>query len=742
VTSKSSPKPNLNSTAMWQSLAVRIEEFVNSWESATMFPPDMAQHLVNVPGGERRLTLIELIKVDLEYRWNRDFPKKTCEDYLADFEELKQDLPLELLYEEFHVRMQAGESADDVNILQRFPEQAQELRPLLGTAESQQETTLIHRTAKKKLQFQAGERIDDFDLLKNLGEGAFGMVFLAWQRSMQRQVALKVTADRGSEPQTLAQLDHENIIRVYDQRSLPDEGLRLMYMQYASGGTIKSVIDHVRGRTPHELTGLDYLAAIDAELRKRGIEPPTNSGLRQRIAVMKWPELVCWLGGQMARSLHYAYGKGVLHRDIKPANVLLTEEGVPKLADFNISFSAKLEGSTPLAYFGGSLAYMSPEQLEANSAAYKRTASDLDNRSDLYSLGVLLWELLTLQRPFDQDKVEQSWGHTIKQMLFSRENGARAESLNPSVNQVAPGLPAVLCRCLSHEREGRNRDGAELARDFEFCLFPETQRLLYPRSSWWTRVAQHFPVTTIVGLTLIPNAIAGVLNYHYNHEAVVQNMKNAEGVFALLVVVLNSTLFTAGILIGIYRMSRVGRYVWNAPARAKLSDEECERVRVLATRLGHEAAMIGVVLWILGGILFPVLMHIGLKQGEVPMYIHFVSSLILCGLIAAVYPFYIVTLLSLHRFYPLLVRLGTMHDEDRRALENLRRWSWIYLGLAALVPLIAGAMLAMIQSPSRWAAASSAFIGIAGVAAAWFAVRRIQQDIDALEIVTRMESGR
>lgn len=727
---------------MWQSLAVRIEEFVNSWESATMFPPDMAEHLANVPQEERRLTLIELIKVDLEYRWNRDFPKKTCEDYLADYAELKQDLPIELLYEEFHVRRQAGEAPEDLKIMERFPDQAGELRHLLGTAQSQQETTLIHRTAKKKLQFQAGERIDDFDLLKNLGEGAFGMVFLAWQRSMQRQVALKVTADRGSEPQTLAQLDHENIIRVYDQRSLPDEGLRLMYMQYASGGTIKSVIDHVRGRNPSELTGLDYLAAIDAELRKRGIDPPTNSGLRQKIAVMKWPELVCWLGGQMARSLHYAYGKGVLHRDIKPANVLLTEEGVPKLADFNISFSAKLEGSTPLAYFGGSLAYMSPEQLEANSAAYKRTASDLDNRSDIYSLGVLLWELLTLQRPFDQDKVEQSWGHTIKQMLCSREFGARPESLDPSVNQIAPGLPAVLCRCLSHEREGRNRNGAELARDFEFCLFPETQRLLYPKSFWWTHVAQHFPLTAIIVLTLIPNAISGVLNYLYNHEAVVQHMKNAEGVFHVLVAVLNSTLFTAGVLLGIYRMHRVCKYVWNAPARDALTDEECTRARVLATRLGHEAASIGVVLWTLGGILFPVLMHIGLNQGEFPMYIHFVSSLFLCGLIAAVYPFYIVTLLSLHRFYPLLVRLGSMHDEDRRALENLRRWSWIYLGLAALVPLFALFMLSMSQSSSRWAAASSAFIGIAGFAAAWFAVRRIQQDIDALEIVTRMESGR
>ncbi len=729
---------------MWQSLAVRIEEFVNSWETATMFPPDLTQHLNGVPNEERRMTLIELIKVDLEYRWNRAFPKKTCEDYLADYAELQQDLPLELLYEEFHVRMQAGEAAADVNILNRFPQQARELRPLLGTSESQQETTIIHRSAKKKLQFQAGERIDDFDLLKNLGEGAFGMVFLAWQRSMQRQVALKVTADRGSEPQTLAQLDHENIIRVYDQRSLPDDGLRLMYMQYASGGTIKSVIDFVRGRPYTELTGLDYLAAIDAELRKRGIDPPTNSGLRQKLAVMKWPELICWLGGQLARSLHYAYGKGVLHRDIKPANVLITEEGVPKLADFNISFSAKLEGATPLAYFGGSLAYMSPEQLEANSAAYDRTASDLDNRSDIYSLGVLLWELLTLARPFDQDKVEQSWGHTIKQMLYSRQDGANPESLDPSVNQIAPGLPAVLCRCLSPDREGRSRDGKELARDFEFCLYPETQRLLYPRNSWWTNFAQKYPVTTITLLTLIPNAIAALLNIFYNYDAVIRPMENAEGIFRTFIAIINTVFFSTGLLIGGLRVNRVCHYVWNAKARAALTDEQCRDVRILSTRLGHEISVLGIALWTLSGFVWPIMMHFALGAGGINMYLQFFTSLFICGLIAAVYPFLLITLLSLHRFYPLLVRLGTMGERDRQALEKLRRWSWIYIGFAALVPLLAVVMILFFNRTDslQWAAASTASLGIAGVFAAWFAVRRIQQDLDALDIVTRMESVR
>src|SRR5271155_5065425 len=96
-----------------------------------------------------------------------------------------------------------------------------------------------------------GDQIDDFDLLAELGSGAFAKVFLARQRSMQRLVALKGSCDQSTEPQTLAQLDHDYIVRVYDQRLLPERRLRLLYMQYVSGGTLQAVIYRVR-QTPPE----------------------------------------------------------------------------------------------------------------------------------------------------------------------------------------------------------------------------------------------------------------------------------------------------------------------------------------------------------------------------------------------------------------------------------------------------------------------------------------------------------
>lgn len=93
--------------------------------------------------------------------------------------------------------------------------------------------TLITRPPTRETldDVEVGQQVDDFDLLMGLGSGAFGRVFLARQRSMQRLVAVKISHDHGNEPQTLAQLDHDYIVRVFDQRLLEDRKLRLLYMQ-------------------------------------------------------------------------------------------------------------------------------------------------------------------------------------------------------------------------------------------------------------------------------------------------------------------------------------------------------------------------------------------------------------------------------------------------------------------------------------------------------------------------------
>ena len=111
---------------------------------------------------------------------------------------------------------------------------------LLGLTQDNGTTAIYQNAGKEKLEkIHPGDRIDDFELIARLGEGAFAHVFLARQISMQRLVAVKISADHGMEPQTLAQLDHDHIVRVYDQRTVADSGLRLLYMQYVAGGTLR-----------------------------------------------------------------------------------------------------------------------------------------------------------------------------------------------------------------------------------------------------------------------------------------------------------------------------------------------------------------------------------------------------------------------------------------------------------------------------------------------------------------------
>src|SRR4051812_3817103 len=352
-------------------------------------------------------------------------PLRRAEEYAAEFPELSEGgIPCDLLYEEFHLRRRAGDPVDLKEYQERFPERASELGRLLGVVSTYATTTL--RAPQPMVHLNPGDQVDDFDLLTLLGEGAFAKVFLARQRSLQRLVALKVSANRGVEPQTLAQLDHPHIVRVYDQRTLPGGGMRLLYMPYVSGGTLQSVLQHVRAVPADKRSGPTLGEAIHRVLQRRGEEPPVEAPVRARFAEMTWPQAVAWLGVRLADALHYAHRRGVLHRDIKPANVLLTADGAPRLADFNVGHCSKLDGVSPKAFFGGSLVYMSPEQLEAFNPAHERDPASLDGRSDIFSLGVTLWELLTGDRPFGPEEVGGPLAIAIAELTARRKAGLPA----------------------------------------------------------------------------------------------------------------------------------------------------------------------------------------------------------------------------------------------------------------------------------------------------------------------------
>ncbi len=173
-------------------------------------------------------------------------------------------------------------------------------------------------------------------------------------------------------------------------------------MQYVAGGTLQGVIEHARGMAPTMRSGRTLIEAIDVALVGATVKSPPEWALDDSLSAGKYELARSRVLARRAtgrRSTAYAHTRGVLHRDVKLGECAGGGEGHPKLADFNISFS-KIDGTTPAAYFGGSLAYMSPEQLEACDPAHGRQPEETDGRSDVYSLGVMLWGVADVAAAF------------------------------------------------------------------------------------------------------------------------------------------------------------------------------------------------------------------------------------------------------------------------------------------------------------------------------------------------------
>ena len=719
-----------HAAATWDVLAGQVQAFIQAWE-ARPEPPDLAEFVADGPTNLRRLVLCEIIKVDLDYRWSRGRQPRTVEDYLAAYPELASGgPPCDLLYEEFHVRKRAGDPVDPQNYLKRFPGQAAELGRLLGLEAPHLSTSLFKKQQVELV--DAGGAIDDFDLFTLLGKGAFARVFLARQRSMQRLVALKVSGASGDEPQTLAQLDHAHIVRVFDQRLLPERGLRLLYMQYVSGGTLQSVLDVLRRTPAAERDGRTLLRAVDEAVAQRGELPPAASALRDRLAACTWPEAVCWLGARLAEALDYAHRQGVLHRDVKPANVLLTAEGSPKLADFNVSFSCKLDGANPAAFFGGSLAYMSPEQLEAFNPAHQRDPADLDGRADLYSLCVVLWELLAGRRPFRDDALGEDWGKMLARMTDQRRKGIGAEERAALPPGLPAGLAQVLRAGLDPDPDRRPPTGAALARELDLCLRPRARDLLHPPAGDWRSFVRRFALPAVVMAIVLPNALGALFNIAYNRSEIIAHIAGAEPVFWNVQAAINGVAFPAGIAVMTWLTWPAARAVRRADVGRTPDPGGPGRPRLRCLVLGDLAAVISVVEWLLAGLAFPLLLCAFLGPQPPWFYVRFVISLALCGLIAAVHPFFAATFLAVRALLPALMRGRGLSAEELGGMERLKRRTGLYLLLAAAAPMLTVAAWAATGSEDRTALAALSAVGLVGFGAAFVLARAIQGDLDAL----------
>jgi serine/threonine protein kinase/Tfp pilus assembly protein PilF len=330
---------------------------------------------------------------------------------------------------------------------------------------------------------QIGDKILGFELVEELGQGAFARVFLARQVSLaQRPVALKVTLRPTREAEKLARLQHTHIVPVYSVHDAAP--VQIICMPYLGRRTIADLIRVFRD--DHASRGLEYRktsgtrpAKTTAFTDARSIPKPTPLTGNHRLPLNladgeTLPTLVgdqtavLQVLGQLAAGLAHAHDRGILHLDLKPANVLIADTGEPMLLDFNLSFDTE---QPERELIGGTVPYMSVEQLQDLRT---KGRGQVDARSDLYSLGVMAFEMLTGTVPFPA-----SFLADIDGLIAARKKGPPSlRELNP---EVSPAVESMIHKLLAPEPQDRYQSATQFQMDIERHL--NDQSLVYARET-------------------------------------------------------------------------------------------------------------------------------------------------------------------------------------------------------------------------------------------------------------------
>lgn len=722
-------------------LTVHLEAFLQAWET-NGYGPCLADHLPDAADPDRSLVLIELIKADLEYRYRSDGPVLRLEDYQAEHPELVEPdgMPVELIFEEYHFRSRCSDNAVDVNdCLTRFPDKADEIRRGLFV-EQPGSRSLSGRQLSEM--YQPGDHIGDFYLMSTLGIGAFGCVFLARQESMQRLVALKVSSDRGTEAQTLAQLDHPNIVRVYDQVRVPDQDLRLLYMHFAAGGTLQAVVK--AASVAETKDGHIVADCIARALEKTGVLSSQHLSLKNEMADKPWADVTCLMGMELAQALQDAHRQGVLHRDVKPANVLLEADGTARLADFNISFHADVESDDAATSFGGSLAYMSPEQLAACDPNHEIQPCDLDERSDIYSLGILLWELMYGSRPFADEVDSEGWSETLSGMRQLRTDGV-SDPPRPPASATEELLLSILLRCLESDPAARYRNAGELAQELNLCRQPRIAQLIQKSQTGWQSVALAWPLLAFLFAAVAPHVAAAIFNLYYNEQQIIANLGQGEQQrFTQLVIIINGIAFSVAFAFCI---------AYSAPVISALRAQRLQLIsvhtaaRLRSLRLSRFVTILGITEWIIAGMAYPLAIRFSVSTGRLDAIdgVHFFGSLLICGLLAAAYPFYLTATLVMRAFVPAMLRHNQLTQRDTKRLRQLCDQSAWSLYLAGGVPTVAILILQTAQQDGdevgKLTLQLLSILGAFGFALMLRLSKTLQQDTQALLDAGRTTGG-
>jgi len=359
------------------------------------------------------------------------------------------------------------------------------------------------------------ERLGDFEPLERLGVGGMGVVHRARQVSTGRDVALKlVRPEQLVFPESRARFRREVELsaRMHHPSILPvlavgeTDGLPWFAMELVRGTSLSALLVELRRRFPDP-------ARIDPSLLPEIVRGLTPESLREDSGFQAGPSWRAWSLGAaraVALALAYAHGRGVLHRDVKPSNVLVAIDGRIFLSDLGLASDPGESSLTRSSSAVGSLPYMAPEVLEGEPA---------DARSDVYGVGALLYELLTLHRPFEAG----SAASLMRAILSGSPTPPRRH-----LPRLGADDEAVLLRALAHEPARRYATAAELVEDLDHLLARRPTRArpagVFLRA---LRFAQRRPASaTAVGLGALV-LLAGPLGWELNRMRTLRAVQEA-----------------------------------------------------------------------------------------------------------------------------------------------------------------------------------------------------------------------
>ncbi|KAA3614494.1 MAG: hypothetical protein DWQ01_01975 [Planctomycetota bacterium] len=297
-------------------------------------------------------------------------------------------------------------------------------------------------------------KVGPYQVLNEIGQGGKGVVYLARHEESRKLVALKALqpfmrlapthrARFDREGQAVAKLGHPGIVDF--EEYLVHQGNPLLVLEYVEGTNLAEEIERAAGKT------------------KGTPEILRSTGGRSFF------EVVTRITLEIAEALAHAHEQSIIHRDIKPHNILLTRDGRPKVTDFGLARDMDRTGITRTGEREGTLEYMSPEQVEAQK-------TQIDCRTDIYSLGVVFYEMLTLKRPFT--------AKTERQILqnISRGHSRKVRSVNP---QVPVDLETICHRAMERRPQDRYASAVEMAEDLQ--RFLDHEAILARPPGWWKK---------------------------------------------------------------------------------------------------------------------------------------------------------------------------------------------------------------------------------------------------------------